>query len=1401
MRNKFSSNLLKKGLISLAAASVLATGAMAADGVVNSSTDSFQAVINSTSVQKGNCSYLTLNLLNENGKIDTLNGGNVEKVQLTVSSLLGQVDSGFLTYTSATSTTDVSIYDTTTSNGSFTNGVGQVSICYDDKIGTDTISVIGYIKDLDTDIKNLNTEAIDITVTQQVNQGDYLVIETAAPINTVQSQVSGTYTYSNDSDTDGSFFAGEPFNINVKAKIYDETTTAVTSASNQEGTVTLDFYRDGNVSAGTPYSTLTAEMVNGLATVKVLDGTLQAADNYYMIASMDTGVLTSSGDYIASNYKDSNSSNYTNEVELVSVMSLTTIDSLIFKVNRSTSTDTINMFSEASQSPLERVEICVADMYGNVITQPSSKTTITLSAAQKLFTSATTKSVEIASGDADGCTLLVGTTIGSGTATETIKLSSDVEANLDTATFSLTDTITASATGLNSDSIAANIFKFGAVVVAENNLSMGLNSYNSSAYTAGVVSADNNGEGNLTIMVVHTKAQLANWGDGNISTGGSGEVNATFADTSGTSSIGPLTATINTYTITPNSTFDNSGDSNKTMTFASTPLETLTNLTVGNGQAAATIDVDSNTTQVRFRKAGNVGLEVELAPSSSNTGTYKAVKYMPYRGDLMAAFLSEFYEINVGNLTNDLNVTISPSSAVDGQLSVVSYSAGDKFTGKAASYADVSSITIETENTKLGTSTSTSYEANLTLGSYYNQSSFLDDGNMTYLTNLATAASRTSKQYLVKFADQYGNTLASDADIVLTTSSDGLTPSKGMYHSAHDNNFSGYVDTTTYAINNDTPSASVAGFTYTKIGTDTLNITNSTMGVTSAALEVNIIDATSNVDEITVVAPDYLLTNTDTVLTVEVKDQDGKAASASGLKLKIDNVNLITVANSTSYTVNHGDSLVDNNSSYDLSSTTSGMYAVKVHSSNTVGAVTISVENAAGTKVGTKVINIVNSTSEMPVEADSISVESGVTSVTKNTTESFSVKVVDSTGAIVANKEVSIVSDNTGVATAVGSVQTDADGIATFNINASSVLGIANVTLKADTATSVITITVVDTPEMSLGATEVAVQVANQANVTVSNNEGTPTVSSSDSAIVTASYSSGSIAIIGVANGSATLTITDTDGTAKTITVTVESAEVPTDLTDATKVTDSSGIINADGQIVMSAAEAVISFINAFNSSDTTLAANTTVAGLEATTLGTTTFFKENGKSIFAINYSTSNGETTITISWLDTATARAVEPDYVVTITDGDQTLELPIVKGDSTPTETAMTPALVAGWNLLGNASNASQTVAKTGISITWTFDGAWTQDGDIPAGQGFWAKADADIAGYEFANSGDGTSMPTFTAGTWSLMAATMSETLADVLASKTDATIVWSFTDSTWSSDGATTIEAGQGYWVK
>lgn len=132
------------------------------------------------------------------------------------------------------------------------------------------------------------------------------------------------------------------------------------------------------------------------------------------------------------------------------------------------------------------------------------------------------------------------------------------------------------------------------------------------------------------------------------------------------------------------------------------------------------------------------------------------------------------------------------------------------------------------------------------------------------------------------------------------------------------------------------------------------------------------------------------------------------------------------------------------------------------------------------------------------------------------------------------------------------------------------------------------------------------------------------------------------------------------------------------------------------------------------------------------------------------------------------------------------------------------ATTPAIVKGWNLLGNASNNTQSVAKDSVSLTWTFDASWIQDAPVSSGKGFWARADVDMNGYEFANSGDGVAVPIFTAGMWSLMSSTTNQTLDNILSIHEGATIVWTFIGNSWMNskfNGSTDIEVGRGYWVK
>jgi hypothetical protein len=191
------------------------------------------------------------------------------------------------------------------------------------------------------------------------------------------------------------------------------------------------------------------------------------------------------------------------------------------------------------------------------------------------------------------------------------------------------------------------------------------------------------------------------------------------------------------------------------------------------------------------------------------------------------------------------------------------------------------------------------------------------------------------------------------------------------------------------------------------------------------------------------------------------------------------------------------------------------------------------------------------------------------------------------------------------------------------------------------------------------------------------------------------------------------------------------------------------------------------------------------------------------------------NAQDTVTATSSDTAIATVgvdgndvvitgvAEGTATVTVTDGTttKTIDVTVEKG-ATP---AMTPAIVAGWNLLGNASNDS--VDPTSFAgageTTWTYsmDAGWTELTAIAPMQGFWYKARTAMdSGLEFQMTGDGTGEATFTAGEWSLMTPSEAMTLGDIKTAK-GATEGWTFMDGAWSSDDATSVEQGRGYWIK
>jgi hypothetical protein len=238
-----------------------------------------------------------------------------------------------------------------------------------------------------------------------------------------------------------------------------------------------------------------------------------------------------------------------------------------------------------------------------------------------------------------------------------------------------------------------------------------------------------------------------------------------------------------------------------------------------------------------------------------------------------------------------------------------------------------------------------------------------------------------------------------------------LTPDKAFDEGAGTGSeWSAYSSGTTYSIDNDTADDAVAGFAYNKIGTDVLNITNSTMGVKSKSLTVTVADATNSINAITITAPDYMLTNSASVISMSATDQNGKAISISNLILTIDDPNKVTLTGDDNSNLTHGDSITDDDAK-DLKDNTVGTYALKLKTANTTGTVTIGIRNAAGTVTATKTINIVATQNDMPAPVASVEFYEGDTSLVVNGTSEVKVKVINENGVAVANKQVTISSD------------------------------------------------------------------------------------------------------------------------------------------------------------------------------------------------------------------------------------------------------------------------------------------------------------------------------------------------------------------------------------------------------
>jgi len=128
--------------------------------------------------------------------------------------------------------------------------------------------------------------------------------------------------------------------------------------------------------------------------------------------------------------------------------------------------------------------------------------------------------------------------------------------------------------------------------------------------------------------------------------------------------------------------------------------------------------------------------------------------------------------------------------------------------------------------------------------------------------------------------------------------------------------------------------------------------------------------------------------------------------------------------------------------------------------------------------------------------------------------------------------------------------------------------------------------------------------------------------------------------------------------------------------------------------------------------------------------------------------------------------------------------------------------TPALLSGWNLVGNHSNNKIPKTLFGDSSTlWTYTDSWTKNPlEIESGQGFWLKMPSNFDGVSLkgVKGIKYISNPT----KWSLLVSEKEQILTNIL-NENNASIVWTYQNTKWygsKDNGSFLIEPGYGYWM-
>lgn len=405
--------------------------------------------------------------------------------------------------------------------------------------------------------------------------------------------------------------------------------------------------------------------------------------------------------------------------------------------------------------------------------------------------------------------------------------------------------------------------------------------------------------------------------------------------------------------------------------------------------------------------------------------------------------------------------------------------------------------------------------------------SILDDTSDTLIN-----FSDTNNTYFLLLTDIYGNPIDS-----------GDTESGQLIIESDTTNLTPYLQNDELSLeSNDSTNIG-----YTKAGIDNIIVKSTIPGVDELTIPITITDTTPKLSEIQIVSgSDYLLTNGEIALTVNAIRNDASAFNISNNKLNVilSNPNLVTVRDSdrdSSGVYKNGafldcgtSSCSDNNDSIALS----------MIASNTVGDLTLTIKNTLGTVIATKDIKIVKSTADIVAVVDSISAVPESANLESDESVSVTFTVLDANSNPLANKSVSISSENTSIISVDTIKKTDENGEVTVELTGNKG-GSVNITATSEGQSKVVAIEVTEpVTTMTLSVDSLSMAINEIQTVTATNAAGDLTISSSDEAIATAALDdNGAIEITALETGSATITVTD-GTTTKTISVEVASETI-----------------------------------------------------------------------------------------------------------------------------------------------------------------------------------------------------------------------------------------------------------------